>query len=277
MLLGPRLRTLFQNPKVEPIRSTQNALVRTVRAVLAGREAGLALLEGDRLLDEALAQGLRPRAVLVSEEREERLAELVAAGVEARAVENSLLARLSSHESSQGILTLIEPPPFRRLEEFPSSPASLVLVIAGIQDPGNLGGLARSAEAAGVQAMLLDRRGSSPWNPKALRGSMGSLLRLPVVPYDDPSSLSARLASGGWRQVLARTRGAPAHTSFDWDGPIALWVTDEKGRILGEAPGLSDAFSATSIPMAPGVESLNVMVAASILLFAAGRTQERDL
>jgi TrmH family RNA methyltransferase len=142
-----------------------------------------------------------------------------------------------------------------------------LLVVAGVADPGNLGALARSAEAAGVRALILLSGGTSPWNAKALRGSMGSLLRLPVVIAEDALQVGRELGDRGIRQAVAATRGGEAPASFDWKGPIALWVGSETGTLPDSGRGLEPL----TIPMSGEVESLNVTVAASLLLFAAGR------
>ena len=109
--------------------------------------------------------------------------------------------------------------------------------------------------------------GVGPWNPRALRGSMGSLLRLPVVRGLGAVEALEALTAQGWRSVTAATRGGSSWREADWSGPVALWVSGETGV---EPEALAD-LERDTIPMAGGVESLNVTVAASLLLFAAGR------
>jgi TrmH family RNA methyltransferase len=256
---------------VEAIRSASNPLLKRIRAARRGREAGMLLLEGARLCEEALVQGLVPQAMLVNERRPERARALEQRGVEARLVDERLLAALSSLDSPPEVLGLFAAPRARALDELPDAPDALVVVAAGLQDPGNLGALARSAEAAGASALVVlsggGSRGCRPWNEKALRGSMGSLLRLPVF-EPDAAELRELLRRRGFRQAIARTRGGRAPDAFDWSGRVALWITGE----TGEDPGALAAEGVT-IPMASGVESLNVTVAASVLLFAAGRVR----
>lgn len=152
------------------------------------------------------------------------------------------------------------------MEELDAGPTSLVAVAAGIGDPGNLGALARAAEAAGASALVVTGSGCSPWNEKALRGSMGSLLRLPVAVVRE--GVVDALARLSFRQVRAATRGGVSLDAFNWSGPVALWLSSETGALPPEA----ETFEGVSIPMARGVESLNVAAAAAVLLFAAGRT-----
>jgi len=232
------------------------------------------LLEGGRLCDEALAQGLVPQALLVNERRPERAQALAQRGLEPRLVDERLLAEASALESPPDVLGLFAAPPERALDELPDAPDALVVVAEGLQDPGNLGALARSAEAAGASALVVlsagGTRGCRPWNEKALRGSMGSLLRLPVF-EPEAAELHELLGRRGFRQVVARTRGGRAPGDFDWSGRIALWISGETGEDQGSLA--ADLREGVTIPMARGVESLNATVAASILLFAAGRVR----
>ncbi|MBK7878469.1 MAG: RNA methyltransferase [Planctomycetes bacterium] len=260
------------------IRSRENALLKRVGAALAGKEPGTLVLEGDRLVDDALAAGLALEVVLVSDARPERAAELErahlgagkarpGAGMELRLVDADLLARASRLKTPPGILALCAVPPAIEAARIELATSTLLLVAAGVADPGNLGALARSAEAFGADALFVARGGASPWNEKALRGSMGSLLRLPVGANADAAELARALAARGVRQVCAATRGGADPKRFDWTGPIALWVSGETGGI----PEAAARFERLTIPMKRGVESLNVTVAASLLLHAAGR------
>jgi TrmH family RNA methyltransferase len=254
------------------IRSRENPLLKRLGAVLAGKEPGTLALEGDRLVDDALAAGLVLDLVLVSDAREERARELEAR-TQVRRVDERLLARASRLTTPPGIVALCAAPARVHVRELALDRTSLLLVVAGVSDPGNLGALARSAEAFGAQALLVARGGAQPWNDKALRGSMGSLLRLPVASDLDPAELVRELDERGVRQAVAATRGGADPARFDWTGPVALWV----GAETGERPDALDALerrgalAQLTIPMRPGVESLNVAVATSLLLYCAGR------
>ena len=255
------------------IRSTANPLVKRVRTALRRGSAEAVVLEGDRLVDDALASGLDAEVVLVREERADRAAELAARGLLVRLISSELLESLSRLTSSPGILALFRAPTRRDWSELPSSAAALVVVAAGIQDPGNLGALARTAEAAGADALVVTSGGCRPWSEKALRGSMGSLLRMAVHEAGSASEAWQELSSAGFRPVVARTRGGRAPREVDWSGRVSLWLTSEKGEPLG----IDDASAeGVTIPMAHGAESLNVTVAAAVLLFAAGRTEPRS-
>jgi len=255
---------------LEPIRSASNALVKRVRAAAAGRTPGTILLEGERLLDEARRQALELELVLVTEGRAELADNLARAGLAVRTVANELFERLGSLRTPPGVLALAPAPGLHELAEIARGEV-LVCVAADVQDPGNLGALARTAEAAGAAALIVCGAGCRPWSPKALRGSMGSLLRLPLVIAAEAAPLAEELAARGFRQVTARTRAGHDYESFDWNGPLALWLLGETGRA---DPALA-RLEGVSIPMAGHVESLNVTAAAAILLFAAKQKREQ--
>ena len=249
------------------IRSRANTDLKRVGAVRAGRVPGVLLLEGDRLVDEAVERGLELELLLVAEGRLKRAAQLEARGLRVRLVADELLDRASALTASPGVLALCSAPAAPQMSTLAPGERSLVLVDAGVSDPGNLGALARSAEAAGASALVALAGGASPWSDKALRGSMGSLLRLPVHRLGSAEEVVAALP--GHRHVRAATRAGVPAFGFDWSGPIALWVGPEVGGL----PEVCASFERVTIPMAGGVESLNVTVAAALLLFAAGRSR----
>ncbi|HUR27887.1 MAG TPA: RNA methyltransferase, partial [Planctomycetota bacterium] len=207
--------------------------------------------------------------VLVSDEREERALELERSGLPVARVGAELLARKSALKTSPGIAAICVIPRTRTIEELELAPRALLLVVAGVGDPGNLGALARCAEAAGASALVVVAGSASPWNEKALRGSMGSLLRLPVATCASASEAATALSLRRVRLIAAATRDGKPATSFDWSGRIALWVGPETGA----DPREMARFERVTIPMAGKVESLNVTVAAALLLFAARRAE----
>lgn len=249
---------------VEVVRSRTNSSLKRVGAVRAGKEEGL-LLEGERLVRDAARGGHPLELLLVAEDRPDLLEGLEAN--EVRLVQPDLLSGVSALKTAPGVLALAGRPPVRRLADLELAHDALLLVACGISDPGNLGALSRSAEASGAAGLVVLGGGARPYGSKALRGSMGSLLRLPVAEESQPGELVTGLAAAGFQSVVASTRAGVSWREFDWSGRIALWVAGETGALPQEAHGLSPV----SIPMTGGVESLNVTVAASLLLFAAGR------
>jgi TrmH family RNA methyltransferase len=222
------------------------------------------------LIDDALGAGWELEVVAVSEREGARADELEQRGVPVRVLEHDLLQRISALETTPGTLALARAPGSADFGRLRLGAEALVLVICGVADPGNVGALARSAEAAGVELVCAVAGGASPWNNKALRGSMGSLLRVPVATFASAESAASELAEHGFRHVCAATRGGARPSDFDWSGRLALWVGSE----TGDLPEVCATFERVTIPMRGAVESLNVTVAASLLLFAAGRAEE---
>jgi TrmH family RNA methyltransferase len=251
----------------EPIRSVSNSLLKRVREVSAGSWDREILLEGRRLIGDAILAGVRPTEILVRADRLDEVAPWSELADRVRPVAPSVYARLGSVKNPPPIMALAPVPEARSLDRLKAEGAPLVLVVAGVSDPGNLGALARSAEAAGASALIPLAGGVSPWNPKALRGSMGSLLRLPVILQSSAEQVAGALSGLGFRHLVAATRGGNTPQSTDWSGPVALWVCAETGA----APDLCRTMEGVTIPLAAPVESLNVTVATSLLLFAAGR------
>jgi TrmH family RNA methyltransferase len=138
-----------------------------------------------------------------------------------------------------------------------------------VQDPGNLGALVRAAEAGGATGVLVCGASASPFSWKAVRGSMGSVLRMPIASGGVARDVLHETKAAGLRSVAAVARNGDAPASIDWRGALVLWLG-------GEGPGLDPDFARecdarVTIPMAPPVESLNVAVAGGILIYAAGR------
>lgn len=251
----------------ELIRSRENAEIKRLKSAAAGREDDVIVLEGERLVRDALRANHALESVYLGERRADLADEFERDGVRVRLVDDEVLDSASAVKTSQGVVALAPLPAVRTLANTHLGPEALVLVVAGVADPGNLGALARSAEAAGAEAIGFVAGGVSPWNPRVLRGAMGSLLRLPVLRWDDAKGAAEELAEHGFRQVRAATRGGCAPAQFDWAGRIALWM----GAETGESPAACERFERITIPTRPAVESLNVTVAGSLLMFAAGR------
>ena len=251
------------------------SLQRTIRDLhrRRGRERrGLALAEGIRLVEEALAAGvgIRGAAVAPALETTPRGAELkrqlAAAGVPLEAVEDAELVSLADTEHPQGIVAVVAPPPWT-LDQVAIGARSVVIVLDGIQDPGNLGAIARTGLAFGAAGLVALPGTADLWNPKALRGSMGALFRLPAVHLT-----AEELAQWAARQHVAiwatGPGGVPLGTSRP-DGAVALVLGNEGAGIT---PALASGAARTvSIPLRGEVESLNVAVAAGILLYEVTR------
>jgi RNA methyltransferase, TrmH family len=255
------------------VRSRQNALAKRLAALRrpGAGEPDVMLLEGPRLIAEALASGVTLDVAAVAESSlaaaEPLLERLEDAGASLHVLSDPLLASLSELETSQGVLALAKRPSFEPAAIFRGTP--LVLVAVGIQNPGNLGGLLRTAEAAGATGAWLTEGCADPYSWKSLRGSMGSAFRLPLERHVAEGDLVPRLRARRV-QLLAAAADAPTrYDAVDWRAPSALVVGSEGAGLPASLLRAADA--RVSIPIAPPVESLNVGVAAGILLFEAAR------
>ena len=244
------------------IRSRSHPLLKRVRAVRAGREPGMVVLEGERLILDALHAGAKLSALLMRTGIEP--IEPLCGHAECRQVESGALDAVSGLTTPPGWIALVQAPDVLPLTQLAVRQDTLLLSVCGLADPGNLGALVRVAEASGAAGVAFGPGGARPSNEKALRGSMGSLLRLPLFRLEE----SANLQAVGLRTVVAATRGGVDYRDLDWEGPRAIWIGSETGASSLEPP--KDALRAT-IPMAGSVESLNATTAATLLLFEAAR------
>jgi TrmH family RNA methyltransferase len=248
------------------ITSRQNQRVKDIRR-LRRSKGDLALLEGPHLVESALAAGLPLEEVLATPPFLEtaegrRLARSLPAPP--LAVSPEVLADLTDADSPRGLLAVVRLPR-SGVEALPVRPGGSYLYLDGLQDPGNLGALARVAEAAGAAGLTLSPGCAHPNHPRALRASAGSLLRLPVAVDADPAALDSRLAAARPRWLALVPRGGEGLYHARLDGTLVLALGAE-GQGLS-APLLARAGLRLTIPMAPAVESLNVTVAAALVLF----------
>ncbi len=263
-------------PEEEIVTSRANPLFKRLLALKkrgVAPEGDLCLLEGPKLLDEALAAGARIVDVAVAAGAEERpataksLDALRKRGVPVRRLTKRLLASVSDAETTQGVLALAVRPELDEARLFDGTP--LIVVAVGIQDPGNLGGLLRTAEAAGASGAYLCEGCADPFSWKALRGSMGSAFRLPLVRGLAVGVVLDRL---GDRAVPALATTVDAETRYDradLRSAVALVFGSEGAGLPQQVARRTHA--RLRVPIARPVESLNVGVAAGLLLFEAAR------
>jgi TrmH family RNA methyltransferase len=271
---------LAGDPRVRTISSRHNPVVAAFRALAttpdpAGRRV---LLDGAHLVGEALDAGLDFEVILVaasrragateagrlSRELEQRGLPVVEA--DDRAFDASSPVRSPSGIAAIALRTAADP---RWLCDRPDA---FVLVLDGVQDPGNVGALLRSAEAGGVTGAFVTGASANPFSWKALRGSMGSALRLPVVTGLTADRVMNEMRQAGMRTIASVVRGGSDPDGVSWRGAVGLWIG-------GEGAGLSDELvercdEQVTIPMAAQVESLNAAVAGALLVYAARRQRQ---
>ena len=264
-------------PATQILTSASNPLLKQVRRAIARgapTEEGFCVAEGFHLLEEAIRSNCEIKTVLAAESARAAVEEHAGArpGIRVTVLPDKLFQSAADTETSQGVMALVRVPSWGLEQLFRES--SLVVVLDGVQDPGNAGTIVRTAEAFGASGVLFVKGSVNPWNPKALRASAGSLFRVPCVYGIEALAACAALR----RNALEIYAGAPARnaatelTHADLTRPVALVIGSE-GRGVSEA--LRGAARELAIPTA-GVESLNAAVAAAILLYEARRQRSLE-
>ncbi len=257
------------------IRSSANGTLKDIRQ-LRRSKGDRAILEGPKLIAEALASGKAPESVLMtpefaeSEEGKGLQKKLPASPL---LVEGRLLRSLADADSPQGALAVLALPR-HGVGCLPLRPDGLYVFLEKVQDPGNLGAIARVAEAVGCAGLALSKGSVHPNHPRALRASAGSLLRLPVAVSTSPADLSQHLTELSPKWLALAPRGGTSLYDNRWQGALVLALGSEGS---GFSPTLlasaSDGpqWQGVTIPLEAPVESLNVAVAAAVTLFEIRR------
>jgi len=258
------------------ITSRDNSLLRQVRGVRDGKIEELIFIEGLRLCEEAHRSNLEIEAVVVSEEllRKQRaataIAELSQVSKRVASVSEKLLESVSYTKTPQGIIVLARRPASSEEQLAASLNANpLLVVLHQINNPVNVGAILRTAEAAGATGVITTRNTSDPFSPKALRGAMGSAFRLPILSGVTFLEMIEWCRRRGIMSICADVEASTSYTELDWTGPTALVLGPESTGFTAEE--LDGAEQRVSIPMKGAAESLNVSVAAGVLLFEAAR------
>jgi TrmH family RNA methyltransferase len=259
---------------VERVTSRTNPLVKRFRETAReGRAGDTVLLDGPHLLDEALRSGVRLDVAAFSDDATAREHALVQrcmhSGARVVAVPASLASSISPVRHGSGVVALARVHVPQLEDVIAAQPPQLMLILDAVQDPGNVGAIIRTAEACGATAMIAAPRTADPFGWKALRGSMGSAFRLPVALTSDAVGAMQTIVRAGVRSFAMVPRGGkPLHQ--------ADFVTPSAVLLGGEGEGLSrdlinSAEERVTIEMRPPVESLNVSVAAALVLYEASR------
>jgi TrmH family RNA methyltransferase len=235
--------------------------LRSLRLKKIRAEEGLLLVEGWNVVEEALARG-KVRELFVGEEalRLPRARALEASGVPVHRLSPRDADQLAETRTPAGVFALVEDP-CRALAGTEAPPRAIALLAAGVADPGNLGTLIRTAAALGAAAVVAAAGSVDPTNPKVVRATAGAFFRIPVL-LGEARDLKAM----GFRVYVADARGEPVSGWRARPARLALAVGNEPRGVDAEVRALADG--ALGIPLEGGVESLNVAVAAGILLHA---------
>lgn len=243
------------------ITSVKNESIKAMRALLTRkgrRESGFHLIEGERLVFDALSSGVKAGSVFVSENRPDLGRRLSEAGIAFETVSDNVMTSLSDTESPQGLIASVKTPDTSAPAVFPSG---LIVALDRVQDPGNLGTVIRTADAFGAAGLILSEGCADPWSPKAVRSAMGSVYHIPVWQGELSNELN-RLKEQGFFIVCGHLKGKEALPE----------LPEKRVIIIGnEANGVSDEVAGKAylyrLPMKGRAESLNAAVAAAILIY----------
>jgi len=254
----------------ETVTSAQNPFALSLKKLneKKHREAeGLLLAEGPKLVEEALKEGLRPSRALVCTERADSLAGLIdalqAQGCQVRLCPESLLKSVADTRTPQGVCASFTWP--KPLEN--GAEPHLLVALDGVQDPGNVGGIWRTADAAGFGGVLFSDGCADPTSPKVIRSAMGSAFRLPARTCPNFASELDSLREAGYHIIVTALDGEDFFSAMPAPGEKAVLVIGSEGHGIRPETRAA-ATKALRLPMRGGAESLNANVAAGIMLYA---------
>jgi TrmH family RNA methyltransferase len=261
------------------ISSRQNPIVRAYRQFAQEPDSSGArlLLDGAHLVREAHAAALPFESVIVAQSHLERQTEegelaqsLWRDGVDVASAGDQVFAAVSPVRTPSGIVAVVRRPA-TTTQMILSQARLFVMVVVDVQDPGNLGALMRVAEAGGVTGVVVAGDSANPFSWKAVRGSMGSALRLPIARDPSNDEVMREIKKSQTKVIAAVPRDGHDPDGVDWSGRIALLLGGEGHGLSAAVLGATD--EQVTVPMAPPVESLNVAVSGAILIYAARRSR----
>lgn len=259
------------------ITSTSNRQVKYVNALVkkarTRRDEDLFVAEGLRMCSEIPKERIRTLYISESFRKSADCPSMTDGVKQVEVVADDVFRALSDTQTPQGVLALV-----RQFHYTPEQTAETaaecgtpthLMILEHLQDPGNLGTIIRAGEGAGVTGILMDAETADIYNPKVIRATMGSVLRVPFAYVDDLHETLSMLKRRGIRLYAAHLKGKNAYDQEDYTSDIGFLIGNEANGLTEETSAMADAW--IRIPMAGKVESLNAAVAASVLMFEAAR------
>ncbi|MDP7205450.1 MAG: RNA methyltransferase [Pirellulaceae bacterium] len=266
----------------DEIRSTQNPRVKAACQLRQGRgrqQQQRFLVDGLREIDRALEANWPMEEVFVCDEllsqsgdRELR-DKLEHAGIPLCPVTSSVMEKITFGDRRDGLVAVAHHRPLATLETLSCTPGMLLAVVESIEKPGNLGAILRSADAAGVDAVILANQVTDPFNPNVIRASTGIIFSMPVY-ADSSEQILDWLTKNEFQVCATRIDGSASYLEIDWRGSLAIVLGEESSGLSSCWSG--PAVTAVSIPMRGSADSLNVSTTAAILFYEALRQRESD-
>jgi TrmH family RNA methyltransferase len=270
------VRTRSQTDRLRPVGGRHNQRLKELRLAFRRAELtpqGVCAIEGVKLIEEALRSGQHLDSVFFSESARplaEKLLPQINTRAETLVLPDSLFNSIVPSDAPQGVAALVKLTAFSSIQMLERSNDGPFVVAAGLQDPGNLGTILRSAEAFGAAGVFLTEGTVSPYNTKVLRGSAGSIFRLPFLQISSAELLALLRARGVRMLATSSHQGTPV-PQISWTLPLAIFIGNEGAGLSREL--MREMGETLAIPQAEQVESLNAGVAASIVLYEAARNR----
>jgi TrmH family RNA methyltransferase len=269
-------RTRTQAERLRPVTGRHNQRLKELRSAFRRAQLtahGECAIEGVKLLEEALRSGLHVESAFFSESARplaEKLLPEINSRTEVFILPNALFNSIVPTEAPQGVAGLLKLQPFTSSQLLDRASGGPLIVASGLQDPGNLGTIFRSAEAFGAAGIFLIERTVCPYNWRVLRASAGSIFRLPFLQIAS-AELLPMLRTHGIRLLATSSHQGTPLPQLSWTPPLAIFIGNEGAGLSPELMRQMDEIVA--IPQASRVESLNAGVAASIVLYEAARNR----
>jgi TrmH family RNA methyltransferase len=269
----------INSPDIRPLEGKHNPLLKELRRAFAAGDLtldGYCAIEGTRIIEEAIRSGLKFRAIFFRESaknRADRLLPQLAAHVEKLVMPDKLFASAVPSETPQGVAALVKCKIFSVDDVIAKSRTGPLVAIAGVQDPGNLGTILRSAEAFDAGGVLLGEGTASVFNSKVIRASAGSVFRLPLAKAKLAETLSI-MKSQKLRLVATSSHKSKSLAEANLSAPLAIFIGSEGAGVPRDLLAKMD--EVVAIPHSPMVESLNAGVAASIVLYEVARRKNNS-
>jgi TrmH family RNA methyltransferase len=271
-------RTRNQAERLRPVAGRHNQRLKELRIAFRRGELsaqGECAIEGVKLLEEALRSGQHLESAFFSESARplaEKLLPQIGARTETLVLPNALFNSIVPSDAPQGVAALVKLAAFSSAQLLDRCTDGPFVVAAGLQDPGNMGTILRSAEAFGAAGIFLTEGTVSPYNSKVLRGSAGSIFRLPFLQISSAELIPLLRARGVRLLATSSHQGTPL-PQISWALPLAIFIGNEGAGLSRELTRQMD--ETLVIPQASQVESLNAGVAASIVLYEAARAGQK--
>ncbi len=251
---------------LEHITSLKNHKVTTWKSLKdrkGRRETGCFLVEGRKMVEEAIASAFPVEAVLVDVDRQGEFT--LPAGIPAYSMPGHVLAAVCDTKTPQGIAAIV------RMAEVELRGPRLV-AMDGVQDPGNVGTIIRTADAAGFDGVILSNQCADVFSPKVLRATMGSVFRMGIRVTDDLPGLLTRMVQEGARVLSSQLDGEPFYQRSPLNKRFVLVIGSEGNGVTDEVKAI--ATHKVKLPMRGGAESLNAAVAAGIMMYELTRDMD---